>query len=243
MKKFLLVLASIFAISACFSVTSSAAVGDNLCADAEVIDYSGAVGASDEQIDSLTDGNIDTKWCSTGMSTDDPYLTEQGVENWVVFDFGESKYFNRYQIFHASLCKRDFGGTSYDTKSWIVEVSDDLVEWTEVSRVTDNTANFNDVEIDLVCARYLRLLIVEPTQEPSTVARISEFKVIESDNGGTVSEDSAADALAEMEAARKAADLEARMSLLGPAIIYWGCSAVAGFLVYLLVRYLKKKNA
>lgn len=242
MKKYLLATAMVFAVIFSLSVPLFAAVGDDLCSGATVIDYSGAVDASDEQIESLTDGNIDTKWCSTGMATEDQHLIDEGVENWVVFDFGESKYFNRYQIFHASLCKRDFGGTSYDTKSWIVEVSDDLVNWKEVSRVTGNTANFNDVEFELVCARYLRLLIVEPTQEPSTVARISEFKVIESDVGGAVSEESAAEVLATLESAKKAADLEQRMSLVGPAVIYWSITAVAGVLVYLLVRYIKKKG-
>ena len=154
-RKVLFIISVIAIVSLIFSVTSFAAVGDNLCLNATVVDYSGAVAAEDEQIQGCFDGDISTKWCSGGKASEVPHLIEEGVENWVVFDFGESKYFNSYQIFHASLCERDFGGTSYDTKSWIVEVSDDLANWKEVSRITDNTADHNDVEIELTYARYV----------------------------------------------------------------------------------------
>lgn len=225
------------------AVSTSAAVGDNLCLGATVVDYSGAVMAEDEQIGSAIDGDIDTKWCSVGMLSEDQHLLDESVENWIVLDLGESKYFNRYQLFHGSLCKRDFGETQYDTRSWILEVSDDLENWKEVSRVSGNTADHNDVEIELTCARYVRLLIVDADQiDGNTITRISEFKVIESDDGGTVSGNSAEDYLAELEKEKQAKDLEIRKSLIFPAILYWCFTAIMGGVVFFSVRAIKRKN-
>lgn len=225
-------------------VETCAEVGDNLCLNAQIIDSSGSVEAEDELVKFLVDDDISTKWCSGGRQPEEPHLIDEGVENWVVFDFGEQKFFNRYQIFHASLCERDYGNTKYDTRSWIVEVSDDLENWTEISRVSDNTLNCNDISFDLTYARYLRLLISEPEQSESSVTRIAEFKVIESDGYGNTGSESVVDVVAEIEARKAEEDLAARKSLIIPAVIYWSCCLVFGLIVVLSVRFIKqyKKN-
>lgn len=231
-----------FALTAALAVSVSAAVGDNLMTSASVVDCSGY--ANDEETPEFAiDGTFDTKWCHTSIAaTEDSLLDYGDTLAWVTYDLGEEKYFNRYDIAHASLCKRDFGDTEYNTSEWALLVSDDLTSWTEVSRVTGNTAELSSHDIDLVSARYVRLVVIKGTQTDSPVARISELMIYESDENGAQSAAEAADILAELEEQERIADLEFRKSLIVPAIIYCSITAVAAAGVCVMIHFANKKK-
>lgn len=227
------------------AVSVSAAVGDNLMTSASVVDASGF--ANDEETPEFAiDGTFDTKWCHSGsdVSADDTLNGYGDTLAWVTFDLGAEKYFNRCDIAHASLCERDFGDTEYNTSEWALLASNDLTSWTEISRVTGNTEELSSHDIDLICARYVRLVVIQGEQEDgSKTARISELMIYESDENGAQSASEAADILAAMEEQKIAEDIAFRKSLVKPAIIYWSCSAAAAAGVGVIVHFANKKKA
>lgn len=231
-----------FILLICFAVSSSAAVGDNLMANAEIVESSGFV--NDEEKDLFCmDENLDTKWCWSGSESSDSDISGRGAKNWLTVDFGEMKYFNRYQLYGASLCKRDYGVRDFDISSWVLEASDDLVTWREISAVSGYGEQTVDIEIPLTYARYIRLIIIDPTQgDDSDTVRISEFRVIESDETGALTLSDSKEVIARLEEAQIAAEAAKRQSLIGPAVLYWSVVAVAGILVSLLVFFVNRKK-
>lgn len=244
MKKYICTIIAAILL-AVLAIAASAAAGDNIALSASVVDCSGY--ANDEELPEFAvDGNIDTKWCShTQTPAEDASILSYGEGlGWITFDLGEEKYFNKYEVYHASLCERDFGRTYYNASEWVVLTSNDLSSWTEVSRVTGNTEEVTVIDTDLCHARYIRFIILRAEQADSdgNVIRIPEIKIIESDEGGTVTEGGAEDILAAMEQARIDEDIAFRKSLIGPAIIYCAIASAAAAGVAVMVKCSNRKK-
>lgn len=229
-------------MSASLALSVSATVGDNLMTSATIVDCSGYV-VDEEKPEFTIDGTFDTKWCHGAVTpTEDSILVYGDMLTWVTYDLGEEKYFNRYDIAHASLCERDFGEFDYNTSEWVLLASNDLVSWTEISHITGNTAELSSHTIELCKARYVHLIVIKPEQDDGSTTRISELMIYESDENGAQSAAEATDILAELEEKRQAEDIAFRKSLVKPAIIYWTVSAVAAAGVGVIVHFANKKK-
>ena len=68
-------------------------------------------------------------------------------------------------------------GTDMNTKSYVLSVSTDGSEFTDVCSVTRNTAGTTLDTFAPVQARYVKLSVVKPTQGSDTAARIYEVEV------------------------------------------------------------------
>lgn len=132
------------------------ATADSSCSTAEI--PSQAVNGS------WTGGSGD-KWCSHGTN---------GAE-WLQVDLGAFYNVSSFTIRHAGA-----GGepTSYNTKSYTIQVSSDKVNWTTVVNITNNTSNVSTNTISPALARYVKLNVLTPEQAYADgSARIYEFEV------------------------------------------------------------------
>ena len=109
------------------------------------------------------DGDKTKKWCATG---DAPHE--------ITLDLGEEKTVSAVDISHAQA-----GGESPDmnTRAYAILVSQDGRDFTEVWRVTKNTEGSTHDAFAPVKARFVRLLVEEPTQGSDSAARIYEIEV------------------------------------------------------------------
>ncbi len=109
------------------------------------------------------DGDRGKKWCATGNAPHE-----------ITLDLGEEKTVSAVDIFHAQA-----GGESPDmnTRAYTILVSRDGEEFMEVCRVTKNTAETTHDAFAPAEARFVRLLIEEPTQGSDSAARIYEIEV------------------------------------------------------------------
>ena len=119
--------------------------------------------ASSESPDKALDGIINTKWCTTNYGS-----------QWMQVDLGEVKTISQIVISHAAMGGE---GSSLNTAAFHVEVSSDGSDYTEVLRVSGNTANQTVNAVPVTLGRYVKLWIDEPTQGGDSAARIYEFEV------------------------------------------------------------------
>jgi F5/8 type C domain-containing protein/glycosyl hydrolase family 92 len=110
---------------------------------------------------SVTGGTTD-KWCSLGTT-----------KFWRV-DLGSAATIQSITVRHAGA-----GGesTTWNTRDFTLQVSNDGTNWTTVSTVTGNTASVTVHPITPTSARYVRLNIQTPTQTTDAAARIYEVEV------------------------------------------------------------------
>jgi uncharacterized repeat protein (TIGR02543 family) len=110
------------------------------------------------------DGSVtnDSKWCSLSNN------------RWLQVDLGSVKQVNQFIINHAAE-----GGetTSYNTKAYNIQVSNDGKIWSQVVKVTNNSNSHTEDNIAPVSARYVKLNITTPTQTTNVAARIYDFQV------------------------------------------------------------------
>ncbi|NQX46567.1 discoidin domain-containing protein [Paenibacillus tritici] len=104
----------------------------------------------------------DSKWCS------------KSGNRWLQIDLGSVRQVNQFIIKHAAE-----GGetTSYNTKAYNIQVSNDGANWNTVVNVTNNTKGTTVDNITVVSARYIKLNVTTPTQTANPAARIYEFEV------------------------------------------------------------------
>lgn len=104
----------------------------------------------------------DSKWCSKSSN------------RWLQIDLGSVMQVNQFIIKHAAE-----GGetTSYNTKAYNIQVSNDGANWNTVVNVTNNTKGTTVDNITVVSARYIKLNVTTPTQTTNPAARIYEFEV------------------------------------------------------------------
>lgn len=109
------------------------------------------------------DGDRKKKWCATGNGPHE-----------ITLDLGGTKTVSAIDIYHAQA-----GGESPDmnTRAYTILISRDGVEFTEVWRTTKNTQGSTHDTFAPTEARFVRLLIQEPTQGSDTAARIYEIEV------------------------------------------------------------------
>ena len=111
----------------------------------------------------LTDGKSDTKWCDT-----------QAAPNFIVYDLGEEKSVSRWRLLHAGAEMRD-----YITRAVLLQGRNTPTEeWRTLDMLDGNRNDEVSRELSNVSARYLRLYVVGPTQNPGHDAtRIYELEV------------------------------------------------------------------
>ncbi|MEW9106966.1 discoidin domain-containing protein, partial [Paenibacillus sp.] len=104
-----------------------------------------------------------SKWCATGSEP-----------HWLQVDLGSVYSIDQFIIKHAQE-----GGesSSFNTKEFNIQLSEDGTNWTDVVQVTGNTMGKTTHSIDPMSARYARLNVTKATQESDTAARIYEFEV------------------------------------------------------------------
>ncbi|MEK3790422.1 discoidin domain-containing protein [Paenibacillus sp. FSL R7-0204] len=104
----------------------------------------------------------DSKWCSKSSN------------RWLQIDLGSVMQVNQFIIKHAAE-----GGetTSYNTKAYNIQVSNDGANWNTVVNVTNNRLGITADNITAVSARYIKLNVTVPTQTTNAAARIYEFEV------------------------------------------------------------------
>ncbi|MBP1994671.1 discoidin domain-containing protein [Paenibacillus eucommiae] len=103
-----------------------------------------------------------SKWCSKSSN------------RWLQIDLGSVKQVNQLIIKHAAE-----GGeaTTFNTKAYNIQVSNNGTEWSTVVNVTNNTNSVTIDNIAAVSARYIKLNVTTPTQTTDVHARIYEIQV------------------------------------------------------------------
>lgn len=109
------------------------------------------------------DGDSSKKWCAVG--TDKHNIT---------IDLGEVKQIAEVAISHA-----EEGGESPDmnTEEYMVEVSEDGTNFTEVVNVSKNSLGKTIDAFKPINARFVKLTVLKPTQGSDSAARIYEIEV------------------------------------------------------------------
>jgi len=89
-------------------------------------------------------------------------------------DLGEARDVGRFVLRHAGA-----GGepAKFNTRDYDLQVSTNGTTWTTVSAVRANTADVSTHAVTPVSARYVRVNILDPTQDSDPAARIYEFEV------------------------------------------------------------------
>lgn len=109
------------------------------------------------------DGKLDTKWCATGTPPHN-----------ITVDLGSVSLISEVKIAHAEA-----GGESdsMNTSDYIIEVSEDGNNFTEIVNVKKNSkANTIDT-FKAISARYVRVIATKPTQGSDSAVRIYEIEV------------------------------------------------------------------
>ncbi len=109
------------------------------------------------------DGKLDTKWCATGTPPHN-----------ITVDLGSVSLISEVKIAHAEA-----GGESdsMNTSAYIIEVSEDGDNFTEIVNVKKNSkANTIDT-FKAIPARYVRVIATKPTQGSDSAVRIYEIEV------------------------------------------------------------------
>lgn len=109
------------------------------------------------------DGDVTKKWCATGTPPHE-----------LTIDLGDVRTVSNVTVSHAEA-----GGESSDmnTKSYVISVSEDGVQFTDIMSVTRNTAAVTADTFAPVKARYVKLSVIKPTQGSDTAARIYEVEI------------------------------------------------------------------
>lgn len=107
---------------------------------------------------------LNSKWCDTSSSS-----------KWLTIDLGQAQTVWRWVVKHAGSALEH---PKYNTKGFILQKSDDGINFTDVDTVTDNTQAVTDRGLNAaVTARYFRLFITNPNQGADNAARIYEFEL------------------------------------------------------------------
>lgn len=128
-----------------------------------IVKWSGYVNNS-ERPELMHDGNTTTKWCD-GTS----------IPSYVEYDLGEAKEMTGWSMVNAGIEQ-----AAYITATCLVQARNSETEdWKTIDKLIGNKRNvINRTFAQPIEARYLRLLVVQPTQNADGVAtRIYEFSV------------------------------------------------------------------
>ncbi|HEX5994458.1 MAG TPA: DNRLRE domain-containing protein, partial [Jiangellales bacterium] len=132
------------------------AAGSTPCAAAE---------SADKVIDRSVAGST-TKWCSTA------------TDKWVQAQLTSEQTVSTVVLRHAQA-----GGepANWNTKDYDIQTSTDGVTWSTALQVRGNTAGTTTHQLTPVRARYVKVVVLVPTQDTNTAARIYELEVYVAD--------------------------------------------------------------
>ncbi len=149
--------ARIYEIEVYSSSFSLGANGSDLSKNASVT-TDGSPCNSNETAPNAVDNNFKTKWC------------EGGSTEWIQLHLTASQTLSRIVIEHAGT-----GGesTSYNTKTFNIQLSSDGANWTTICSIAGNTANETTITFRPMAASYIRLNVIVGSST-DTVARIYE---------------------------------------------------------------------
>ncbi len=116
--------------------------------------------------------NLEDKWCTT---------VGKGNQ-WLEVDLGQSYDIDSWMVKHAGAFGEDNG---YNTKAFKLQYKE-VDTWRDAAVVTNNTDSVTEGTVNPFRARFVRLLITEPTNNGDPAARIFQFKVF----GEAVSDES-----------------------------------------------------
>lgn len=133
----------------------------NLLKNATVLSVSGECNA-DERAKNLVDDNEETKWCDVSAAP-----------NYVVFDLGEPTKVSRWNMVNAA-CEDH----SYVTRTCLLQGrNSDSEEWKTLDLLDGNRDNVVNRGFAPVEVRYIRLMVISPSQSVGGVTRIYELGV------------------------------------------------------------------
>lgn len=146
------------------TATTMGDISYNLALNATVTANSNVANETpDNAVDGVTSDN--SKWCST---------TDIG-DQWLMIDLGENFDVNRWVVKHAGAGGED---SIFNTRDFVLQQSDDGINFTDVDSVMDNSEDVTDRTIDPINTRYLRLYITNPQTSTQYMAtRIYEIEV------------------------------------------------------------------
>ena len=144
--------------------------GTNIALNATVYKISGETNAS-EGGSKLVDGNVATKWCSTGSTAKDKTYSLDGTRQWIVLDLGEEKTFNTYTIYNTKT-KESYGNMT----EWEILISNDAVNWTSVDYQPACNEKIVSFQIGEQSARYVLIKGYTVDSGAGTV-RLYEFQL------------------------------------------------------------------
>ena len=142
-----------------------AAPRENLLKPQHIIGWSGFVHQG-ERPELLVDGKDNTKWCDVSRAP-----------SYVEFDLGTATSISAWKMLNAGA-----EVPSYITSACLLQARNNKSEdWVTIDYYTGNKRNMVMRELEHpVSARYLRLYVVQPTQDPdSHAARVYELAVYE----------------------------------------------------------------
>lgn len=152
-------------------------VNNNVALNKEVVEVSSHTDWPTEQKECLTDGNIETKWCS-----------DRGTPQWAVVDLGEEKEIVGWRVYHANIAGE---GMDKNTMDFSLQYSNleapsgnNDEDWVTADEVVGNTETITERALSqTIKARYIRLYIPEPVQasQGSKIARIYELELFGED--------------------------------------------------------------
>ncbi|WNR45238.1 fibronectin type III domain-containing protein [Paenibacillus roseipurpureus] len=140
--------------------TNASSVNTTNLALSKTATASGSCAASQTAAQGV-DGSTTTKWCHNTSGA-----------KWLQLDLGQYYDISRWVVKHAGA-----GGesTSWNTKDFKLQKSEDGTTWTDVDSVVGNTANVTDRTVTLFATRYIRLYITNSGSD--SAARIFELEL------------------------------------------------------------------
>ncbi|OQO68526.1 mannosyl-glycoprotein endo-beta-N-acetylglucosamidase [Enterococcus villorum] len=144
------------------TITTKAQEGLSLLSRGAKVEASSYVNES-EAPRFAVDGDLGTKWCAVGSA---PHT--------ITVDLGTAKTISEVQMAHAFA-----GGesASMNTKAYTIEVSQDGKNFHEVSRTTNNTQGMTLNTFAVTTARFVRVIVDQPTQGADSAVRLYELEV------------------------------------------------------------------
>lgn len=109
---------------------------------------------------------VNGKWGN--WLTDLWHASKETEVNWLKVDLGQRRIIKKFVIRH-------FGRKNLNTKDFIIQGSDDNLNWSDLVKVVDNDKNITIHEVECAQYRYFRLYITNPCAE-GDCARIYEFE-------------------------------------------------------------------
>ncbi len=152
-----------------YSNSANLALGKEVTVDSTVVDGNSGEERTDLGKDYVNDGDYATRWqTNTNVSATTPA--------WVYVDLGEAKQFDKVRLYWETA--------RADKDGFVIQYSDDAEAWTDATFVSKtrsevsmagNNEHFDDVVIEPVTARYVRVYVTN--YEKLATVSLYEFEI------------------------------------------------------------------